>query len=89
MSTNWIGGVITGRCTWIIRGLQVFTVVLCHELGKCKVVAMVGGMNDEVILTLLFTDMSVLMVEIVRWSINLLIEQQQVIVMLYTENICW
>ena len=43
-------------------------------------------MNEEVILMLLFTDMSVLMMEIVRWSINLLIEQEEVIVMLFTES---
>ena len=39
MSTLRIESVITGslesgwHCTWSISGLQVFTVVLCHELG--------------------------------------------------------
>ena len=78
MSTLRIEGVITGSlesswyCTWIISGLQVFTAVLCHELGQCKIVAKVGGMNEEDILILLFIDMSVLMTEIVIWCINLL-----------------
>ena len=60
------------NCTWSISGIQVFIVVLCHELGQCKGVAKVGGMDDDDIF--IFTDKSVLKVEIVRWGINLLIE---------------
>ena len=78
MSTPRIEGLITSslnsgwNCTWSIPGLQVFIVVLCHELGQCKSVAKVGGMDDDD--TFIFIDMSVLKVEIVRWGINLLIE---------------
>ena len=42
MSTLRIEGVITGSlesgwyCTWNIRGLQVFTVVLCNNWGSAK-----------------------------------------------------
>ena len=59
-------------CTWSISGLEVFIVVLCHELGQYKGLAKVGGMDEDVIQS--FTDMSVMMIEIVRWGINLLVE---------------
>ena len=78
MSTFGIEGMITGGletswyCTWSISGIQVFILVLCHELGQWKGVAKVGGMDEDVIF--IFTDMSVLMVEIVRWGINFLVE---------------
>ena len=60
------------NCTWSISELQVLTVVFYHELGQCKGVAKNGGMDDDNIF--IFTDMSALNVEIVRWGINLLIE---------------
>ena len=78
MSTPRIEGVIIRsmnsdwNCTWIINGLQAFIVVLCHELGQCKGVAKVGGMDKDDIF--IFTDMSILKVEIVRCGINLLVE---------------
>ena len=65
MSTPRIEHVITRslnirwNCTWSISGIQEFIVVLCHEMGWCKSVAKVGGMDEDVIL--IFADMSVLM----------------------------
>ena len=78
MSTPSIEGVIIRsfksgwNCTWSISGIQDFIVVLCHELGQCQGVAKVGGMDKTDIF--IITVMSVLKVEIVRWSINLLVE---------------
>ena len=68
MSTQRIEGVIIRslnigwNCNWSISGIQDSIVVLCHELRQCKGVAKVGGMDKDDIF--IFTDMSVLKVEI-------------------------
>ena len=44
MSTLRVVCVITGHvksgwyCTWIVSGIQVFTIVVCQKLGQCQVV---------------------------------------------------